>query len=160
MVAHTRAPSGPDRLRPVETSTRADPADCSPSLLAKRGIGGEVDRPTVGEGESFERSTKSSSTSIHPPVEPRTSSIPEKGRLRALNLPRALHVEETAGNPTCVQTSAGPVEIESIRERWRIDDEWWRRPISRMYYQILLTSGDQLTIFKDLETGQWFQQQY
>ena len=85
---------------------------------------------------------------------------PEKGRLRALNLPRTIHVDGTDENPALVQTSAGPVEIESIRERWRIDDEWWRRPLSRMYYQVLLASGDQLTIFKDLETGQWFQQQY
>ena len=83
-----------------------------------------------------------------------------KGRLRALNLPRALHVDEIDGKPTRVQTTTGLIDIETTRERWRIDDEWWRRPISRMYFQVLLASSDQLTIFKDLETGQWFQQQY
>ena len=80
--------------------------------------------------------------------------------ISALNLPRALHVEESNSQPIRIHTSSGQMEIESIRERWRIDDEWWRRPVSRIYYQVLLASGDQLTIFKDLETGQWFQQQY
>jgi hypothetical protein len=139
MVAHTRAPAGPDRLRPLTVKP--------------------TDRTSVGEGESFERSTGPSSTSIHPPLEPRIRQKTE-GRLRALNLPRTIHVEEAGDKPARVHTSAGPVEIESIRERWRIDDEWWRHPISRVYYHVLLVSGDQLTIFKDLETGQWFQQQY
>jgi hypothetical protein len=52
------------------------------------------------------------------------------------------------------------VDVAETRNRWRIDDEWWRRPVSRMYYEVLLASGDVLTVFKDLATGEWFQQQY
>ena len=181
MVAHTRAPSGPHRLRPVADSlvgagpdhraasnalSTMGPAPAEPSNNHDNPDAG---RPSVREveesprrRESSERSTKPASNEIHPPYPTSNSNgrSSEKGRLRALNLPRALHVEETECRPTHVQATAGLQEIDSIRERWRIDDEWWRRPISRMYYQVLLTGGDQLTIFKDLETGQWFQQQY
>jgi hypothetical protein len=148
MVAHTRAPSGPDRLRPV-------------AELPEGGLGvSPCIRPARSTSNAAPTGTSRPSHEPRDRSRPDSRQSPEKGRLRALNLPRSIHVDEEAGQPVRVQTQAGPVEIESIRERWRIDDEWWRRPISRLYYQVLLASGDQLTIFQDLATGQWFQQQY
>jgi hypothetical protein len=44
---------------------------------------------------------------------------------------------------------------------WRIDDEWWRaEPVSRRYYNVLLTSGQRLVLYKDIITGNWYEQEY
>jgi hypothetical protein len=31
--------------------------------------------------------------------------------------------------------------VESVQERWRIDDEWWRESISREYRSVVLDDG-------------------
>lgn len=80
--------------------------------------------------------------------------------LRPLNTPRAVAVREDNGRPVALSMSRMALAVEEIRERWRIDDDWWRRPISRTYYELLLESGDVVTVFKDLVSGEWFQQQY
>jgi hypothetical protein len=49
----------------------------------------------------------------------------------------------------------------TIEDRWRIDDEWWRaEPVSRLYYNVLLVSGQRLVLYKDLITGDWYEQEY
>jgi hypothetical protein len=62
------------------------------------------------------------------------------------------------------------VAVSSILDRWRIDDEWWRpapqgaptesgrKPISRMYFHVMLASGQIVTLFQDLIEGGWFVQ--
>jgi hypothetical protein len=80
--------------------------------------------------------------------------------LRSLNLPRSLQVEDNHDRPIAVLRHGRRLFVEKVQERWRIDDEWWRRPISRLYYQVLVAGGEVVTIFKDLETGEWYQQQY
>src|SRR5204863_413351 len=56
-------------------------------------------------------------------------------RLRALNVPQRVEVElDERGVPAFVKPKTGNGKrIESIGETWRIDDEWWRRPISRRH---------------------------
>jgi len=49
--------------------------------------------------------------------------------------------------------------VEAILESWRIDDEWWRQPISRSYLELLLAGGKRVVVFQDLLTGLWFIQQ-
>ncbi|NIM51836.1 MAG: hypothetical protein GTN62_12790 [Gemmatimonadales bacterium] len=59
---------------------------------------------------------------------------------------------------------AGPPEVgrrrrvEEIIETWRIDDEWWREPITRRYVEVVLEGGGHVVLFEDLVTGQWFVQ--
>jgi hypothetical protein len=48
--------------------------------------------------------------------------------------------------------------IEEIIETWRIDDEWWRTPVSRRYVDVVLEGGGHVVLFEDLTTGQWFMQ--
>ena len=43
---------------------------------------------------------------------------------------------------------------------WRIDDEWWRKPISRLYYLLEFTTGSRFTVFQDLITGRWYRQNW
>ncbi len=48
--------------------------------------------------------------------------------------------------------------VEGILEIWRIDDEWWRAPISRRYYELMLDGGKRVMLFEDLVTGEWWMQ--
>ncbi len=50
--------------------------------------------------------------------------------------------------------------VAVVQDRWRIDDEWWRKPIARLYFSLLLEDGRTLNIYCDLVTGRWFQQNY
>lgn len=104
-------------------------------------------------------------------------------RLRSLNAPRPVQVAvDERGWPVAVgiggwglgigslrQGKAGtgrlPIPnpksltpVKEILDRWRIDDEWWRAEISRMYYHVVLQSGQILTLFHDLIAGGWFVQ--
>lgn len=98
-------------------------------------------------------------------------------RLRALNLPRPVLVEVDAqGRPASFRLRAprhdlaaagaalfpGDAErrvVSDVRETWRIDDEWWRVPIARQCYDVVLEGGGHTVLFQNLLTGEWFVQQ-
>lgn len=84
------------------------------------------------------------------------------GGLRPLNRPRPLRVE--AGDddrPVALHLANGRFAVEAVLETWRIDDEWWRkRPLSRMYYRVLLEDGRTVTVYRDEANGRWAQQGY
>jgi len=49
--------------------------------------------------------------------------------------------------------------IAAIEDKWRIDDEWWRKePVSRLYYAVMLAAGQRLVLYKDLVSGEWYKQ--
>jgi hypothetical protein len=51
--------------------------------------------------------------------------------------------------------------VESVQDRWRIDDEWWREEaVSRLYYQLQLEGGRVVTVYRDLAGGGWWEQRY
>jgi hypothetical protein len=51
--------------------------------------------------------------------------------------------------------------VAAVQDRWRIDDEWWRtRPVSRLYYSLLLEDGRTVTVYRDLVSGRWFKHAY
>jgi hypothetical protein len=82
-------------------------------------------------------------------------------RLRALNIPRRVQVElGPDGLPKAVGRSGGQAvgdyTVEAVIEAWRIDDEWWRSPISRRYHEVVLHSGGRVVLFQDLITDEWF----
>lgn len=78
-----------------------------------------------------------------------------------LNLPQPAAVEaDRAGAPAAVLVRGRLRTVIAISDRWRIADEWWRSEISRIYYAVELEGGTRLTVFCDLLTGAWFQQQY
>ncbi len=76
-------------------------------------------------------------------------------RLRALNVPQRVEVElDACGSPARI----GMVTIEAVRETWRIDDEWWREPITRTYYEVLQEGGARVVLFLDHVTHEWWMQ--
>lgn len=81
--------------------------------------------------------------------------------LRPLNVPRAVQVREAGGGlPAAICQQRRWQPVAEIIDIWRIDDEWWRqRPISRMYYQVVLEDGKTISVFKDLVSGRWYRQQ-
>jgi hypothetical protein len=94
-------------------------------------------------------------------VPARKASEPAGEKLRALNLPRPATVEaDDKGLPRRVVARGQWVAVEAIFDIWRIDDEWWREPISRRYFLVALAGGVLRTVFHDLLSGQWYEQRY
>lgn len=89
---------------------------------------------------------------------PRTKA--SAGAIRPLNAPEA--VEVAAGDdgfPRTVVLRGRRLEVASIEDCWRIDEEWWRgRPITRLYFEALLTDGRRVTVYHDLVDGSWRRQ--
>lgn len=88
--------------------------------------------------------------------------------LRAIGLPRMLHVEADAeARPTAVTRAPSRgrsgirSQIERIEDVWRVTEAWWRAGAqARTYYRVTLDGGRPLTMFRDDATGTWFEQPY
>jgi hypothetical protein len=91
-----------------------------------------------------------------------TGATGSPGQVRPLNRPRPVRVEAGEdGRPTAVYLSGQRCPVEAVLETWRIDDEWWRlRPVSRLYYSLLLKDGRTVTVYHDLVRGRWARQVY
>ena len=78
---------------------------------------------------------------------------------KPVNTPEPIRAEEDAsGLPLAVRLKRRQ-RIAAIEDRWRIDDEWWRKePVSRCYYNVLLADGQRLVLYKDLVSGEWYKQ--
>ena len=81
-------------------------------------------------------------------------------KTRPLHTPRRVRVEPDAasGDPLAVHLSGRRLAVEAVLERWRIDDEWWREPISREYRAVVLDDGRVLTLYRDLSDDRWYAQ--
>jgi hypothetical protein len=51
-------------------------------------------------------------------------------------------------------------KVQEITNVWRVDDSWWSRPASRMYYALELESGSRITVFHDLLSNKWYRQNW
>ena len=80
---------------------------------------------------------------------------------RPVNVPEPIRVEEdVSGFPVTIRGKRRQAVV-AIEDRWRIDDEWWRaESVARLYYNVLLASGQRLVLYKDLVDGDWYQQDY
>jgi hypothetical protein len=83
------------------------------------------------------------------------------GTFKTLNMPELLRVEEDhKGFPLALKGRSRQA-VATIEDIWRLDDEWWRAAtLARMYYAVLLVSGQRHVIFKDLATQCWYRQSY
>jgi hypothetical protein len=87
-----------------------------------------------------------------------TSTRPDQ--LRPLNPPRSITVEGRKGMPVALISSNRRYRVDRIQDVWCIDDEWWREPITRRYFQIVLDTGALRTIYHDLVQDSWYEQGY
>lgn len=79
-------------------------------------------------------------------------------RLKPLARPRTVTVRtDDDGDPLFVRLPGKTARrVAVVRERWRIDDEWWRQAISREYRTIVLDDGAVLTLYHDLLDDSWY----
>ncbi len=67
---------------------------------------------------------------------------------------------DDTGVPTAIVWNSRQRQVICVRNRWRIDDEWWREEIARRYFELELDNGSVITVFHDLVSGKWYQQKY
>jgi hypothetical protein len=77
--------------------------------------------------------------------------------LRRLYRPEPVAVHTGAEG---VPVEVGAVAVESLRERWLVDDRWWtpRAWLHREYFELVLVDGSSLVVFQDLRRQRWFRQ--
>ena len=64
---------------------------------------------------------------------------------------------EADGESRPIEVAGGTVA--SIREEWLVEDAWWSgRAVRRHYFEVVLESGRNLTLFRALPGGEWFAQ--
>ncbi len=81
--------------------------------------------------------------------------------LSPLKEPRPVVVAtDESGEPVAVVLGGRRLAVERVEDVWRIDDEWWREEVSRLYHRLLLEDGRPLVVFHDLIKQRWFQQDY
>jgi hypothetical protein len=94
-------------------------------------------------------------------VVPHSGEAVRAHRLRPLNRARPIRVQvDEPGEPKAVVLGREHLAVAAVQDRWRIDDEWWRKEVSRVYFELALEDGRTLTIYRDVATGTWFQQNY
>jgi hypothetical protein len=90
---------------------------------------------------------------------PGTPSRPHQ--LRPLNAPVPLTVTVTpTGVPHVLTINQHQHQVERIQDTWIIEDEWWRDPIDRQYFALLLGDGTRRTVFHDRVADTWYLQDY
>ena len=49
--------------------------------------------------------------------------------------------------------------VDAVREEWLVADRWWtEEPLRRRYFDIVLETGEHVSVFHDEERGGWFRQ--
>lgn len=82
--------------------------------------------------------------------------------LRPLNRPRPVAVRAQGAHhrPVALIERGRPRLVARIQDFWRLDDEWWRDPIRRRYYRVVLDDGSLRTIYHDETADRWYEQPY
>jgi hypothetical protein len=80
---------------------------------------------------------------------------------KPVNAPEPVKVEEDPGGLPAAVRMKRRQAVAAVEDRWRLDDEWWRRRlVVRLYFSVRLASGHRLVLYKDLATGDWYKQGY
>ena len=51
-------------------------------------------------------------------------------------------------------------KVCKIINLWRIDDTWWQKPVTRIYYALELEGGTRITVFHDIAGDRWYRQNW
>lgn len=102
-------------------------------------------------------------------ADPRTPPRPDQ--LRPLNRPRPVAVlthppaDEGGGGeespaPAALIKNGRRCPVAAITDTWSVVDEWWRQPIDRRYYRLVLADGRVRTVYHDRIADTWAAQAY
>ena len=64
-------------------------------------------------------------------------------------------VRVSDGVPVAVRTAAGWRDVAEVAVRWRVETDWWRSAVRRDYVRCLLSDGECVDLYRDLDTGDW-----
>lgn len=90
--------------------------------------------------------------------DPRAKARPD--HLRPLNEPLAITVTAEQHHPRSIVLNRQRHQVERIQDTWILEDEWWRQPIARQYFALLLDDGTRRTVYHDRVADTWFLQDY
>ena len=95
------------------------------------------------------------------------SALPERRwalgpSLTPLSLPARASVDVAKGVPRRVRASNGRWRpVEQVVDLWEVATEWWTpEPVNRRYWRLAMADGGLLTVYRDLDSGQWYRQGY
>ena len=88
-----------------------------------------------------------------------TGTTPRAAGLRPLNAPRPVRVLTGDGLPVAV-VEGERRRTARVEDAWDVDDGWWRTPIARRYYRLVLEDGVVRTLYHDRNQDAWFAQRY
>jgi hypothetical protein len=88
-----------------------------------------------------------------------SGTSPRAAGLRPLNAPRPVRVLTGDGLPIAL-VEGERRRAATVEDAWYVDDEWWREPIARRYYRIMLEDGVVRTVYRDVVRDDWFAQGY
>ena len=89
--------------------------------------------------------------------------MPKRSKIQATqprpSTPMAARVQEDEDfRPTAISLEGKVLEVVSIDERVEEEAEWWEpEPVFKMHYQVTLEDGRQVTIFRNMKTGGWYE---
>lgn len=81
-------------------------------------------------------------------------------RLQSLNVPQPVAVAtDRDGAPRTITLRRRRHQVRAIRDRWWVEEGWWRAtPSRRFYFRIELDAGREVIVYRDLVTGGWWTQ--
>jgi hypothetical protein len=74
--------------------------------------------------------------------------------------PEAIDVATKDGMPAAIIIGRRRLKVQRVLNVWRVDEDWWRCPVSRMYLFLEMENGARLTIFQDMIGNAWYKQNY
>jgi hypothetical protein len=60
------------------------------------------------------------------------------------------------GMPVRLTWGGAAHPVTAVIERWRVDAEWWRGRVWRMYFRLTTDTGLLLEVYHDLLADGWF----
>jgi hypothetical protein len=63
--------------------------------------------------------------------------------------------ESDSHEPLAVTHEGKRRRVEGILSRWRIHQEWWKRPAERDYFRVRLEGGIICEVFRDSSSNCW-----
>jgi hypothetical protein len=67
----------------------------------------------------------------------------------------AVEVRSRDGAPDALLTAAGWRGVAQVLNHWRVETDWWRSRVRREYFRCLLSDGECVDLYQDLDTASW-----
>ncbi len=63
--------------------------------------------------------------------------------------------ESSVHEPLAILYEGRRRAVEHVLCRWRVAQEWWKRPVERDYFRVRLEGGIICEVFRDIPQGCW-----